>query len=231
MRTSANERCDFCGETAVAFQRGASVCGRCGIERTLDHSGSPMRSRRMALVGLFSSGLLVKLMLGSVALAAVGSWAAATVMAPPPPIVISPPASVSEVISATTVVEVPARSDEPAISVEEVVSAAKDQAAKAHEFAAATQDWANCVSDAAISHRGGAFRPWGVRTDCPYPRPSDFGIGQGQGPPDTPPGWVHKLDNPGQSNDHDPNEKKSDGPDPRLKGQADENEEDGEDDE
>ena len=204
MRTSANERCDFCGEIAVAFQRGASVCGRCGIQRTLDHSSSPMRSRRMVLVGLFSSGLLVKLMLGAVALAAVGSWAAATVMAPPPPIVISPTAPVAEATTSTTVAEGPALRDPPAASVEEVVSAAEDQAAKAHEFATATQNWANCVSTKAILHRGGEFSPWEA---CPgHPRLSDFGLSEGQGRPDIPPGWQNKPEDPSQASDHRSND-------------------------
>ena len=206
MRTSAHERCDFCGGIAVAFQRGASVCGRCGIKRTLDHSGSPMRSRRMVLVGLFSSGLLAKLMLGSVALAAVGSWAAATVMAPPPPIVISPTAPVAEATTSTTVAEGSALKDPPAVSVEEAVSAAEDQAAKAHEFAAATQTWANCVSSAAIAHRGGEFSPW---EECPdHPRLSDFGLGDGQGRPDLPPGWENKPEDPGKASINRSNEDK-----------------------
>ena len=203
MRSSANERCDFCGETAVAFQRGASVCGRCGIHRTLDRSGSPMRSRRIALVGLFSSGLLAKLMLGSVALAAVGSWAAATVMAPPPPIVLSPTAPVAEATTSTTVAEGPALKDAPAVSVEEAVSAAEDQAAKAHDFAAATQEWADCVSTAAIAHSGGEFSPW---EECRHPRLSDFGMDGGQGRPDVPPGWENKPEDPGKASSNRSND-------------------------
>ena len=206
MRSSANERCDFCGETAVAFQRGASVCGRCGIHRTLDRSGSPMRSRRIALVGLFSSGLLAKLMLGSVALAAVGSWAAATAMAPPTPVVISPAAPVAEATTSTTVAEGPALRDAPAASVEEVLSAAEDQAANALEFATATQTWADCVSNAAILHRGGEFSPWDACHE--YPRPSDFRLGEGQGRPDIPPGRENKPEDPSQASDHRSNDDK-----------------------
>ena len=184
MRQDARHRCDFCGGNAVAFQRGASVCGRCGTDRTTGGSNSPVKSKRMALVGLFSSGLLIKMMLGSVAFAAVGSWAAAAVMAPAP--TSTPPV----VQTQTTVVdESPAVTGEPALQVEpamtiaEIVSDANEQAAAAHEMAAKIQKWANCIANAAINHRGKAFDP---KSACEYPdiQEPTFGFGNSHPPAD-----------------------------------------------
>ena len=181
MRQNAKHRCDFCGGSAVAFQRGASVCARCGTDRTTGRSNAPVKSKRMALVGLFSSGLLIKMMLGSVALAAVGSWAASAVLAPAP--TSTPPV----VQTQTTVVdEAPAVIDEPALQVEramtidEIVSEANEQAALAHEIAAKTRAWADCISMAAIEYRGRAGDPQSRCEDLKPP----FGLGQSQRPDD-----------------------------------------------
>ena len=177
MRQDARHRCDFCGGNAVAFQRGASVCGRCGTDRTTGGSNSPVKSKRMALVGLFSSGLLIKMMLGSVAFAAVGSWAAAAVMAPAPtstpPVVQTQTTVVDEALAVSGE---PALQVEPAMTIAEIVAEANEQATLAHDMAIAIKKWADCVSEAAIEHRGGAFDPM---LGCPpKPHPSDFGLGQ-----------------------------------------------------
>lgn len=135
----------------------------------------------MALVGVFSSGLLIKMMLGSVALAAVGSWAAASVMIPGS--LATPPVDGTQVavIDETPAADRPAPQEERAMTIEEIVSEANDQAARAHELAAQAKAWANCVSEAAIAHRGEAFDP---RSNCPNEPQPPFGLGQSQRPED-----------------------------------------------
>lgn len=222
MRSNVSERCDFCGGRAVAYQRGSRVCGQCGTRRTLNEPAPPRRTRRMAIIGLFSSGLLFKMMLGYVALAAVGGWVANTVFAPPPPIVTS---HSGDETSSTTLAggsavesrEAPLGAAAQAMSMEELVSVAAEEATRAHEFAAATQEWANCVSASAIAHRGGEFSPWDV---CPgHPQLSDFGLGEGLGRPDSPPGWVNKPEDPGKSNSRPPGDETQVDEDNELKEQ------------
>ncbi len=58
------ERCDFCGKAAVAYQHGSRVCGACGVARTLDSGPRRLHSRRATVIGLLSSGLLIKIMVG-----------------------------------------------------------------------------------------------------------------------------------------------------------------------
>ena len=181
MRQNAKHRCDFCGGNAVAFQRGASVCARCGTDRTTGRSNSPVKSKRMALVGLFSSGLLIKMMLGSVAFAAVGSWAAAAVMAPAP--TSTPPVVQTQMVlvdEAPAVIGEPALQVEPAMTIDEIVSNANEQAALAHEIAAKTRAWADCITAAAINNRGRAANP---QSQCEDLKPP-FGLGQSQRPDD-----------------------------------------------
>ena len=197
MRQHAKHRCDFCGANAVAFQRGASVCGRCGIDRTTGRSNSSVKSKRMALVGLFSSGLLIKMMLGSVALAAVGTWAAAAVLAPSP--ATAPPQTQVTVADETTstIAESVLDGGEAALTIDEIVADANEQAAAAHDMATAAKEWADCVSAAAVEHRDGAFDPF---ESCPpKPHPSDFGLGQSQRPDDA--GKPDHPTSPEQAND------------------------------
>ena len=181
MRQDARHRCDFCGGNAVAFQRGASVCGRCGTDRTIGRSHAPVKPKRMALVGLFSSGLLIKMMLGSVAFAAVGSWAAAAVMAPTPATV--PAFQTQTTVSEEAPAEVGYCSllEDPAVTIDEIVSEANEQAALAHEMATDIKTWADCVSGAAIEHRGEAFNP---KLACEHleVRGPPFGLGESQRP-------------------------------------------------
>lgn len=180
MRSTPMERCDFCSEKAVAYQNGATVCGRCGVHRTFGHDVTT--SKRVGLIGLFSSGLLAKAMLGSVALAAVGGWAATSALSPPPNSHAPPPALI-EHTSEETIVELPPVSiEQPTPTLDEVASTARDQAEKAHELAEAAQTWADCVSDLATEHRGGPFDP---KAACgERPTPSDFGLGNGRGSTD-----------------------------------------------
>ncbi|NNC39097.1 MAG: hypothetical protein HKN95_00260 [Acidimicrobiia bacterium] len=200
MRQQTRHRCDFCGGNAVAFQRGASVCGRCGIDRTTGRSKPSVKSKRMALVGLFSSGLFIKLMLGSVAFAAVGTWAAAAVMAPNPATApLQTQVTVTEEATAT-IAESALAGEEPAMTIDEIVAEANEQAAAAHDMATAAKEWADCVSAAAIEHRDGVFDPFDPELACPSkPHPSDFGLGQSQRPDDA--GKPDHPTNPEQAND------------------------------
>jgi hypothetical protein len=138
----------------------------------------------MALVGLLSSGLLIKMMLGSVAFAAVGSWAAAAVLAPAPtstPPVVETQTNVVD--EAPAVIGEPALQVEPAMTIDEIVSEANEQAARAHDMATAVKEWADCVSAAAVEHRGGAFDPKSACQDPDIQLPT-FGLGNSQRPAD-----------------------------------------------
>ena len=176
MRSTTIERCDFCSERAVAYQNGATVCGKCGVRRTFGHDVTT--SKRIGLIGLLSSGLLAKAMLGSVALAAVGGWAATSALSQPPGSQTPPPVPVERISEDTlrnTIVEL-----SPAL--DEVLTTAQDQVEKAHDLAEASQTWADCVSDLAAAHRGGPFDP---KSACgERPTPSDFGLGNGRGSTD-----------------------------------------------
>jgi hypothetical protein len=84
------------------------------------------------------------------------------------------------------------------MTIDEIVSEANEQATRAHDLAAQTRKWANCLSDAAIEHRGGAFDP--KSTGCgDKPHPSEFGLGQIQRPDDA--GKPDHPAKPEQAND------------------------------
>lgn len=209
MRSKVGERCDFCGGKAVAYQHGSRVCGQCGTRRTLNELDPPRRTRRAAVIGVLSSGLLFKMMLGSVALAAVGGWVANSAFAPPSQIATS---DSGEATSSTTLAGGPAgvtreAPDEAAVhimSMDELLSIAADEAMRAHEFAAATREWADCVSASAIANRGTGFSPWEA---CPdHPQLSDFGLAEDDGRPDSAPGGANKPERPGGANSGPPGE-------------------------
>ena len=180
MRDRSTERCEFCGGQAVAFQHGARVCGRCGTRRTLGESPVilPHRPRRAAFIGVLSSGLLLKLMMGSVALAAVGGFAAVSIF-PTSGFTTNPPDST--VAETTTTVATTSNSTADGNSavtegeLDEMVLEARSQADNAHELATAARDWANCVSDFAQEHRGEGLHPQELCGE--HPRPSEYGLG------------------------------------------------------
>ena len=184
MRDRSTERCEFCGGQAVAFQHGARVCGRCGTRRTLGDSPVilPRRSRRAAFISLLSSGLLLKLMMGSVALAAVTGLAAVSVL---PSNNVAPGSSDSTVTESTMTdantsgVEGPGDSVLTEGELDEIVIEARNQAESAGELADAAKDWANCVADFAQEHRGEGIHPQEICGD--HPRPSEYGLGNENG--------------------------------------------------
>jgi hypothetical protein len=179
MTANTTERCEFCSKQAIAYQCGALVCGRCGVRRTLGNGPitipSPRR-RRTAVIGLFSSGLVIKLMMGSVALAAVGGFASASVVP-----ATNRSAGATEPTVACLQLDAPLDqigAPSSSLTFDEMtalVSSAQNQAVSAHELATASQEWANCVSDCAEGHHGEGLNPNEV---CgPYPRPAQFGLG------------------------------------------------------
>jgi hypothetical protein len=155
------------------------------------------RRKRAALFGLLSSGLVVKLFVGAVAVAAVGSVAASAVRTDAVP----PPVATTVVHRSTTLATTPdatASSDAGNTPAPPVAPATADdvdsQVAAAHEYAAAIQEWADCVSREASAHSGGPFDP---HEACPFkPMLGKYGLDE----PDNgtvPPG--HDLDGPGNS--------------------------------
>ena len=184
MRDRPTERCEFCGGQAVAFQHGARVCGRCGTRRTLGESPVilPRRSRRTAFISLLTSGLLLKLMMGSVALAAVTGLAAVSVL---PSNNVAPGSSNSAVTAATTTDPTTSGGEGSGDSVltegelDEIVTEARNQAESAGELADAVKAWANCVAGFAQEHRGEGIHPQEICGE--HPRPSEYGLGNENG--------------------------------------------------
>jgi hypothetical protein len=136
----------------------------------------------------------LKMLLGAVALAAVGGVAASTVphreeARPATTTITTEAVVVADTATATSGPEVVATATDPKV-FPEVDSAI---ATAAHEYAAEIQLWAECVSAAASAHTGGRFDP--LAAGCPdKPRPSDFDL-----PAVAAPG--HGEDGPGSSGD------------------------------
>jgi hypothetical protein len=165
------ERCDFCGRAAVAYQHGSRVCGACGVARTLNSGTRSLRSRRAALIGLLSSGLLIRIMIGSIAVAAVGGWAASTSRVPDSLPVVSSTIGADPTTQTSQAIQEPA---EP--TVDDILDTAREQAEHAQGLADASRAWADCVSRWARMHSGERFDPREVCGE--RPDPSDFGIGK-----------------------------------------------------
>ena len=203
---AVNEKCVLCGTSAAVRVRGTSFCSSCGVSQYSADTTSPVtlhrRTKRAALFAVFSSGILVKTLLGAVALAAVGGVAATTVLGsddPPdaPAIVaasIGPTTSTTTTTTGTTALPAVAPTANPEASSPVDVAAVAD-------YATAIQLWAECVSTAASAHSGGAFDP---QAACgPHPNATDFGItvnpsdDDGPGNSEDAPG--HDDDGPGNS--------------------------------
>lgn len=136
------------------------------MARTLDSGPRRLHPRRAALIGLLSSGLLIKIMVGSIAVAAVGGWAASTAHTsdPPPPVL-----GIDLRTTDSTLMQEPA---EP--TVDEILDTAREQAEHAQGLTDASR--ADCVSRWAKMHSGERLDPREVRGE--RPDPSDFGIGK-----------------------------------------------------
>ncbi len=172
-----DERCVLCGEAAAVRVRGTSFCAACGLGQYSNSASSPRRlrrrSRRAAFLAVFSSGLFVKVLLGAVALAAVGGAAAATVIDNE----VSEPRSPGIVADQTIPTTIPetaaAGSAVVALTTTDSVASPTVDAAVA-EYVAAVRAWADCISGAASTHIGTGFDPDIVCPDTPYP--GDFGL-------------------------------------------------------
>ena len=207
MPTKLNgEHCVSCGAAAAVRVAGTSFCASCGLRqhRATEFVRTPPtvhRSHRGALVGILSSGFLVKMLMGAVALAAVGGATASLRSEPVPAAADVIPAVITTVMPSTTATPFVITDDDVSESTPEV-GAAVD------EYVVAVQIWAACVSDAATAHSGGSFDP---REACgPRPEPGDFGLDDhdedGPGNSENAPG--HDENGPGNSENapgHDEN--------------------------
>ena len=192
------EQCVSCGAAAAVRVTGTSFCASCGL-RQHGRGGvvsAPLgrRSHRAAALGILSSGILVKMLMGAVALAAVGGVTASlrseAVSASADPV----PAVTAAASPGTTVTPVVASTDETIAAVElsNETGAVPDAV---HEYVLAVQAWAECVAEAATAHSGGAFDPHENCLD--YAVPGDFGLDDRDGDTEEPPG--HDVDGPGNS--------------------------------
>lgn len=166
MASTRSGRCEFCGDPAVAFQRDSLVCAQCGTQRTLGQdpastSGRTAR-RRGATFGVISSGLVVKLILGTAAFAAVGSFATSVVL---PTSLDSPDTTEVGVLNPgtqTTSTDGEASPYRGFISDEQIsnlIEAAQSQADEAREHAETAQAWADCISSYAREHPDDQLNP------------------------------------------------------------------------
>jgi hypothetical protein len=163
---------------------------------------SPRRKQRFALFGLLSSGFLVKLLLGAVAVAAVGGVTASAVRQSDEPAVAVEVMVPETQAPATTVEELEPETITVTEATSTTVVAEDGQISSAQEYAAAVQVWADCVSREAAAHSGGAFDP---HEECPdKPSPHEFGFDVLE-----PPG--HDDEGPGNS-ENAPGQNKDDAP-------------------
>lgn len=169
MKTASVDRCDVCGAPAAVLMRGSTLCARCGLDRSLPaQTTAGRRGRKAAFFALFS-GLLAKLLAGTVALAAVGG-VAVTVLAPDHP-EMSPAVASGDLPDVSTT-DNPFSSVAPDLAA--IVDEAEREADNAKELAAKMQEWARCVSEQARKHSDEGFNALAA---CPRPRPEDFGLG------------------------------------------------------
>lgn len=194
----AGEQCALCSAGAAVRVSGTSFCASCGLQYSAEVPsggvptpvpGAKPRSSRTAVLGLLSSAFLLRMLFGAVAVAAVGGVAAAAVLQDGAPNIVTQavPATSARAVSdptgaipglttttttttdvATTTAEtVPVGSADP--------DGAAQQVEAVHEYAAAIQVWADCVSDAAAAHSAGKFDR--VAACGEKPRAGVFGLG------------------------------------------------------
>ena len=166
--------------------QGVSFCARCGLERS--SGGTNRISRRTALLGILSSGFLAKMVLGAVAVTALGGVAVSlpheTADAP-----IGPPASTQTLLQTDTA---PVETD-----LVEPLPADDALLERVHAYVESVQQWGDCVSDEARKHSGGPFDPKTVCNDMPAA--SEHGLDTIRGNSADAPG--HRQDPPGNAAD------------------------------
>ena len=194
-----NEQCVVCGTGAAVRVGGTSFCGSCGVKQftATDPVKAGRRPRRAVWFSLLTSSLLLKSLLGAVAVAAVGGVAGAALQ---PAGDLSPATTTSTVVTTSAVVIddasenssapiVVAAAEGPSQAEGDVSVPATDHDVEG--FVAAIQEWADCVSAAASAHSGGGFDP--VAACDEKPSPADYGIGNSENAPG------HGEDGPGNS--------------------------------
>jgi hypothetical protein len=214
----SGEQCVACGAAAAVRVTGTSFCASCGLRQhgtTFSPPTPPTvrRSHRAALVGILSSGFLVKMLMGAVALAAVGG-VTASLRSEPVPVAGDVIPVVETMIPSTSTTFAPAATDTPAVVTDDDTRVDTDESATrnggesaaVYDYVVSIQAWAECVSDAATAHLGGEFYPSEICGDLP--EPGDFGVdgrdddGDSEGAPGL------DEDGPGNSEDapgHDDN--------------------------
>ena len=200
----SGEQCVLCGTTAAVRVSGTSFCASCGLHQfSGGHSATAQprqrRTRRAAILGLFSSGFLLKMLLGAVAVAAVGGVAASTMMQPNAPQLLSPATTLAVAPTVDSTVITTAGDATPVTVESEVESPNGDtsQRAAAEAYVAAVQEWANCVAEAASDHSGERFDPMAA---CPNkPSPQDHGFPANDAPGQTGEGPGNSENAPGQN--------------------------------
>ena len=148
MKRNGPERCRNCGAPAAVRMQGLTLCAKCGLERS---SGGTNRIRlRTALLGILSSGFLAKMLIGAVAVAAVGGVAVSV-----PRQAAEPPTG------ATATTQTVLQTDASLLDLDLVESVPADDAflERIHEYVEAVEQWGDCVSVAARDHSGGPFDP------------------------------------------------------------------------
>ena len=187
MNRHGPERCKDCGAPAAVRMQGVSFCARCGLERS--SGGTNRISRRTALLGIFSSGFLAKMVIGAVAVAALGGVA-----------VSLPHEAADAPIGAPASTQTFLHTDTALVETDLVEPLPADDALleRVHAYVESVQQWGDCVSDAARKHSGEPFDP---KTTCgPTPAAAEHGLDTIRG---------NSADAPGQ---HDPPGNAADAP-------------------
>jgi hypothetical protein len=152
---------------------------------------------------------LFKMLMGAVAVAAVGGVAATAISQPDPPQLLSPATTQAVAAPAATTV---AAADDPVPATLGFVDSDPSQRTAAEAYVAAVQEWAACVAAAASAHTGGSFDPL---VACPdKPSPQDHGFPANDAPGHDPDGPGNSENAPGQTGEGPGNSENAPGHDP-----------------
>ena len=195
-----DEQCVICGANAAVRVAGTSFCGSCGVKQYAAANSTQVgrRPRRAAWFSLLTSSLLLKSLLGAVAVAAVGGVAGAALQpAEDPVLVVAGSVTTTVAVASTEPPVTTGTAEVTSVSIdatqEEVEEATSSSDQDVAGFVAAIQSWADCISDAASAHSGGRFDP-ALACD-ERPSPADYGLGHSEDAPG------HDEDGPGNSED------------------------------